>query len=306
MRLLFAGTPQVAVASLDALVRSQHDVVAVLTRPDTVAGRGRRPVRSAVAERADALGLPVSTLSPRDPGFAPWLAGLAVDCCPVVAFGALIPPEALDIPAQGWVNLHFSLLPQWRGAAPVQHAVLNGDTVTGASTFRLDAGLDTGPVFDTVEEPIGPRDTGGDILDRLARRGATLIVSTMDGLADGSLVAVPQPDGGATDAPKFDVADARVAWAASAQMVDRLVRACTPAPGAWTTFRGERIKVEPVTPTGDSGLVAGEIRAEKSAVTVGTGTTAVLLGAVTPQGKRPMAAADWARGVRPEQGEAFE
>jgi methionyl-tRNA formyltransferase len=194
MRLLFAGTPQVAVASLDALVRSQHDVVAVLTRPDTVAGRGRRPVRSAVAERADALGLPVSTLSPRDPGFAPWLAGLAVDCCPVVAFGALIPPEALDIPAQGWVNLHFSLLPQWRGAAPVQHAVLNGDTVTGASTFRLDAGLDTGPVFGTVEEPIGPRDTSGDILDRLARRGATLIVSTMDGLADGSLVAVPHAD----------------------------------------------------------------------------------------------------------------
>lgn len=306
MRLLFAGTPQAAVPSLDALAASTHEVAAVLTRPDTVAGRGRQPVRSAVAERAGELGIAVSTLSPRDPDFSRWLADLSVECCPVVAFGALIPAEALDIPPHGWVNLHFSLLPAWRGAAPVQHALLNGDTRTGATTFRLDSGLDTGPTLLRVEEPVGGRDTTGELLRRLSLVGADLIVSTIDAIAAGTVEPTPQPPVGGSYAPRLEVADARIAWSADARVIDRLVRACTPAPGAWTTFRGERLKVGPVVPASGDDLSPGTIRAGKSRVEVGSGTTCVVLGEVTPQGKRAMSAADWARGVRPEPGEAFE
>lgn len=305
MRLLFAGTPRVAVPSLDALVSSRHEVVAVLTRPDTVAGRGRQPTRSAVAERADALGIPVWTFSPRDPELLQGLIDARIECCPVVAYGALIPPDVLDVPAHGWINLHFSLLPAWRGAAPVQHALLQGDAITGATTFRLDAGLDTGPRLAFVDEPIKPRDTSGDLLDRLAHRGADLLLATIDGLAAGTLEGIPQVDGGATYAPKIEVDDARVSWSDSADAIDRLVRACTPAPGAWTTFRGERVKLGPITPVDLLGLAPGEVRAAKSDVLVGTATTAVALGQVVAQGKRAMAAADWARGVRTGDGEVF-
>lgn len=305
MRLLFAGTPSAAVPSLDALARSQHEVVAVLTRPDTLAGRGRQRVRSAVAEHADALSIPVSTSSPRDPGFIGWLTDLGVDCCPVVAFGALIPEPALRIPEHGWINLHFSLLPAWRGAAPVQHAIMHGDAHTGATTFELDAGLDTGPTFATVGIDIGPRDTSGDVLGRLAVLGADLLVATLDGIAAGTLRAVPQPDASATYAPKIEVEDARIDWTKDAQVIARLVRACTPAPGSWTTFRGERIKVGPLTPVDETGLAPGEVRASRSQVLVGTATVAVSLDEVTPQGKRPMTAPDWARGTRLSPGEAF-
>jgi len=305
MRLLFAGTPPAAVPSLDALASSSHDVVAVLTRPDTVSGRGRQPTRSAVAERADALGIPVWTFSPRDPALLRQLTDSHVECCPVVAYGALIPVNVLDVPEHGWVNLHFSLLPAWRGAAPVQHALLQGDAMTGATTFRLDAGLDTGPLLASVDEAIRPRDTSGDLLDRLSRRGADLLLATIDGLAAGTLHGVPQPGSGATYAPKIDVDDARVSWLSPADAIDRLVRACTPAPGAWTTFRDERVKLGPLTPVDVSGLAPGEIRAAKSDVLVGTSSTAVALGQVVAQGKRSMAAADWARGVRPVDGEAF-
>ena len=261
-----------------------------------------------MAERADAAGVPVlQPRSPRAPEFLEQLAGLAVDCVPVVAYGALVPQAALDVPPHGWVNLHFSLLPAWRGAAPVQHAVMAGDEVTGASTFRLEAGLDTGPVFGTLTEPIGPRDTAGDLLDRLAVSGARLLVATLDGIAAGTLEGRPQPAEGVSLAPRIEVADARVDWALPAHVVDRRVRGVTPAPGAWTTWRGERLRVGPVQPhTADDGAPAlepGELRVAGRAVLAGTGRGPVALGEVQPAGKRLIPAADWARGARPQPGE---
>jgi methionyl-tRNA formyltransferase len=306
MRLVFAGTPEPALPSLDALLASRHEVVAVVTRPDAPAGRGRTLRPSPVRQRAEEAGLEVLTPeSPRDPAFQDRLRQLAPDCCPVVAYGALVPQPVLDIPVHGWVNLHFSLLPAWRGAAPVQHAVLHGDEVTGASTFLLEAGLDTGPVLGVTTEEIRPADTSGDLLERLASAGAGLLVATVDGLEDGALVAVPQPSEGISLAPKISVADARVEWAAPALRVDRLVRACTPAPGAWTTFRGKRVKLGPVDVT-DEVLAPGEVtRQQEGGCLVGTGTTAVRLGGVRPEGKGAMAAADWLRGLRVEPGERF-
>ena len=301
MRLVFAGTPEPAVPSLDALLASGHEVVAVLTRPDAPAGRGRTLRPSPVRERAEQAGVEVLTpTSVRDPALLERLAALAPDCCPVVAYGALVPRPALDVPTHGWVNLHFSLLPAWRGAAPVQHAVLHGDEVTGASTFLLEEGLDTGPVFGVLTETIRPTDTSGDLLGRLATAGAGLLVATLDAIEAGEVTAVPQPADGVSLAPKLTPADARVDWSAPSLRVDRLVRACTPAPGAWTTFRDKRVKLGPVTPT-DVELPAGELSDDL----VGTATTAVRLGEVRPEGKGAMAATDWLRGLRPEPGERF-
>ncbi|HEV7212140.1 MAG TPA: methionyl-tRNA formyltransferase [Blastococcus sp.] len=305
LRLLFAGTPAPAVPSLEAVLASGHEVVAVLTRPDARAGRGRTVSRSPVAERADAAGIPVlQPRSPREPEFLAQLADLAVDCAPVVAYGALVPQAALDLPAHGWVNLHFSLLPAWRGAAPVQHAIMAGDELTGASTFLLEAGLDTGPVFGTVTEPIGPRDTAGDLLGRLAVSGAALLVATLDGIADGSLVAAPQPSDGVSLAPRIETADAQVDWSLPGYVVDRRVRGVTPAPGAWTTWRGDRLRLGPVEPVAAAQeLAAGEVSAGSGGVLVGTGNGAVRLGLVQPAGKRMLPASDWARGARPAAGE---
>lgn len=298
MRLIFAGTPQVAVPSLRALSDSDHEVVAVVTRPDARVGRGRRLEPSPVKTVAQELGLPVLTpASPRDPDFVAELTALAPDCCPVVAYGALLPREVLDIPTHGWVNLHFSLLPAWRGAAPVQRAIIAGDEITGASTFLIEAGLDTGPVLGTMTERIRPDDTAGALLDRLADAGAPLLLATMDGVATGDLEPRPQPTEGVSHAAKLTVDDARVDLAHPAMAVDRHIRGCTPAPGAWTTFRGERLKLGPVTIT-DERLPAGRIEARKREVLVGTADRAVRLGEVVPLGKKPMPAADWARGVR--------
>ena len=305
MRLVFAGTPEAAVPSLEALLSSRHEVVAVVTRPDAPAGRGLHLVASPVGLRAEEAGLPV--LKParvRDPQFMGTLRALEPDCAPVVAYGALVPPEALDIPRHGWVNLHFSLLPAWRGAAPVQHAIIGGDDVTGASTFRLEQGLDTGPVYGVVTESIRAADTSGDLLGRLAVSGAGLLVATLDGIEAGRLVAQPQPADGVSLAPKLAVDDARVDWASPALGIDRLIRGCTPAPGAWTTFRGERLKLQPVRATdGEEPLEPGHVAADRRGVLVGTGSHPVLLTAVQPQGKKAMPAADWARGVRLEPGE---
>lgn len=305
MRVVFAGTPEVAVPSLQAVLDSRHEVVAVLTRPDAPAGRGRRLVPSPVAAVGEAAGIEVlKPHRPRDPDFLARLAEIAPDCCPVVAYGGLLPRAALDVPLHGWVNLHFSLLPAWRGAAPVQHAVLAGDDVTGASTFLIEEGLDTGPVLGVLTEPIRSTDTSGDLLARLAVAGAGLLVATLDGIEAGTLQPRPQPADGVSHAPKLTVEDAHLDWSDPAQHVDRVVRACTPAPGAWTTFRGERLKVGPVTPLpGQDSLAHGELVADRSTVRVGTGSHAVALGQVQPQGKRAMPAADWARGVRPQSGE---
>jgi methionyl-tRNA formyltransferase len=305
VRLVFAGTPAVAVPTLQALLDSpRHDVVAVVTRPDRPAGRGRHVAASPVKDVATAAGVEVLTPErPGEPEFLDRLRDLAPDCCPVVAYGALVPRTALDVPGHGWVNLHFSLLPAWRGAAPVQHAILAGDDVTGATTFRLEEGLDTGPVFGVLTSEIGERDTSGDVLDRLARAGAGLMVATLDGIEGGSLVAQPQPADGVSLAPKLTVDDARVDWTAPALRVDRLVRACTPAPGAWTTVRGKRLKLGPVLPaTDDLHLEPGVLHVLRDRVLVGTASTPVRLGDVRPEGRGVMDAAAWARGLtlRPE------
>ncbi len=300
MRVVFAGTPEPALPSLEALAASSHDVVAVVTRPDAPAGRGSRLTPSPVAARAAELDIEVlKPEHPRDPAFQDRLRDLAPDCCPVVAYGALLPQSVLDIPTHGWVNLHFSVLPAWRGAAPVQHALLAGDEVTGATTFRIVRELDAGPTYGLMTERIRPDDTAGTLLARLAEGGAGLLVATLDGIEDGSLEAREQPEDGVSYAPKITVDDARVDWSQPALAVDRRIRACTPTPGAWTTFEGERVKLGPVTPA-DGALPPGELLVGKNAVAVGTGTFAIKLGLVKAFGKKEMPAADWARGIRIE------
>lgn len=312
MRLVFAGTPEPAVPTLQRLLDSaRHEVVAVVTRPDAAAGRGRKVLRSPVGQLADAHGVPVLTpRSPSDPDFLDQLRALEPDCCPVVAYGALLRPAALAIPRHGWVNLHFSLLPAWRGAAPVQSAIRAGDAVTGASTFRIEEGLDTGPVFGIVTETIRANDTAGALLARLADSGAALMGSTMDGIEDGILTAVEQPADGVSYAPKVTAADAQVDWTRPALAVDRAVRSVTPAPGAWTTLGEARIKVGPVqrTPAGDGepALAPGQLRTTKGGVLVGTATQPVRLSQVQPPGKKMMDAGDWARGARLDDTARFD
>jgi methionyl-tRNA formyltransferase len=309
MRLVFAGTPEVAVPSLEALlVSGRHEVVAVVTRPDAPAGRGRRLVASPVAARAEDVGIEVlKPRRPRDEEFLVRLREIAPDCCPVVAYGALLPKAALEIPRHGWVNLHFSLLPAWRGAAPVQHAVLAGDEVTGASTFLIEEGLDSGPVYGVTTETVRPDDTSGALLTRLAHSGAELLTATMDGIEDHTLVARPQPAEGVSTAPKLTVDDARVDWNAPALRADRVIRACTPAPGAWTLFQGERLKIAApirlLADRRDLHLAPGEMEVTKHSVRIGTGSHPIELTDVQPQGKKRMPAADWARGVRITSGE---
>jgi methionyl-tRNA formyltransferase len=369
MRLVFAGTPQAAVPALDALLASRHEVAAVLTRPDAPAGRGnsgagRRMTPSPVAVRAREAGIEVLTpRRPREPDFIERLRRIRPDCCPVVAYGALLPPMVLDIPDHGWVNLHFSLLPAWRGAAPVQHAILHGDDITGATTFLLVEELDAGPVFGVVTEPIRPTDTAGDLLIRLAEVGARLLVVTLDGIESGQLEARPQSADEVSHAPKITPEDARVDWTRSAVAVDRLIRACTPNPGAWTVLRGTRVKLGPVSLVpargtaragvlaggpgaggpdaagldaagldgagldgagldgagldgagldgagldgagpDEVGLAPGELHATRDHLLVGTGTQSVALVDVRPEGKRPMRAIEWARGLRLSGGE---
>src|SRR5580698_5263718 len=306
MRLVFAGTPPTAVPSLEALLGSRHEVVAVVTRPDAPAGRGQHTERSPVALRAAQAGLEILTpRRPREPEFKDRLREIAPDCCPVVAYGALIPQSVLDIPPRGWVNLHFSILPAWRGAAPVHHAILHGDDMTGATTFQLVRELDAGPTYGVLTEPIRPSDTTGSLLERLSIAGAGLLVTTLDMIETGALEARPQPAVGISLAPKITTADAEVNWKLAAPAVSRLIRACTPAPGAWTTLDGTRLKLGPVTVTqapaaADSAPAPGpgELRVLRDQVLVGTGTQPVRLGEVQADGKRRMAAADWARGLR--------
>ncbi len=307
MRVVFAGTPEVAVPALDAIAGSEHELVGVVTRPDAPAGRGRRLTESPVAARAAELGVPVLKPDhPRDPGFQAALRDLAPDCCPVVAYGALIPRSALDIPPHGWVNLHFSLLPAWRGAAPVQHSIWAGDEITGATTFRIVEALDAGPTYGLMTEGVRPTDTAGDLLGRLAQGGASLLVATLDGIADGSLEARDQPSEGVSLAPKITVDDARVDWSEPAAATDRRIRACTPGPGAWTTFEDDRVKLGPVTPVANGPeLAPGALAVGKSEVLVGTATVPVRLGDVKAFGKKQMPAADWARGARLADGAKF-
>ncbi len=300
MRLVFAGTPEVALPSLRALLDSRHEVVAVITRPDAPAGRGRSLTASPVAELAAEHG--IEALKPARAGdgdFLSRLSQLAPDCCPVVAYGALLPPDALVIPRHGWVNLHFSVLPAWRGAAPVQRSLMAGDEVTGATTFRIVKQLDAGPTYGLLTERIRPEDTAGTLLDRLAQHGAGLLVTTLDGIEDGILEARAQDDELVSYAPKLTVDEARIDWSRPGFAVDRHVRGCTPAPGAWTTVDGARLKVGPTEPRPDrTELGPGDLAVGKSAVLVGTASHALVLGEVQPEGKPRMRAADWARGLR--------
>ena len=305
MRIVFAGTPAPALPSLQRLIDSpHHDVIAVLTRPDAAAGRRGKPAPSPVAQLALDAGIPVlRPARPNSPEFVAELTELAPQCCAVVAYGALLRPELLAVPAHGWVNLHFSLLPAWRGAAPVQAAIAAGDEVTGATTFLIEPALDSGPVYGVLTETIRPTDTAGDLLGRLADAGAALLEATMDGIADGALTAVPQPADGISLAPKISVEGAGVQWELPARVVESRIRAVTPGPGAWTMIGDLRVKLGPVA-VDDSGdrLAPGAIEIGRSAVRVGTGSEPVLLGQVQPPGKKPMAAADWARGARLEDG----
>jgi len=309
MRLVFAGTPATAVPSLDALLKSGHTVEAVVTRPDARSGRGLQLTRSPVAERAAEAGLEILRPDrPSNPEFLARLREIDPDCCPVTAYGALIPQAALDIPARGWVNLHFSVLPAWRGAAPVPHAILHGDDVTGATTFQIVRELDAGPVFGVLTEPVRPADTAGDLLERLSVAGAELLVATLDGIESGAVEARDQPSEGISLAPKLATADARLNWHDPAIAIDRRIRACTPEPGAWTELDGVRVKLWPVRPVADDALASnltgplapGELAVLRNRVLAGTGTVPVELGDVQAHGKRRMSAADWARGSRPD------
>ena len=301
MRILFAGTPAPALPSLRRLIDSpSHDVVAVLTRPDAPAGRRGTPMPSPVAQLA--LDAGIAVLRPPRPNSSDVvdeITALAPDCCAVVAYGALLGADLLAVPMHGWVNLHFSLLPAWRGAAPVQAAIAAGDTVTGATTFRIELALDSGPVFGIVTETIRADDTAGELLDRLALSGSVLLEATLDGIADGSVTPVSQPCEGVSVAPKVSVDEARIRWDLPAHVIERRIRAMTPNPGAWTMIGDMRIKVGPVS-VEDSGDAAepGVIMAERTRVLVGTGSVPVQLGQIQPPGKKPMAAADWARGAR--------
>lgn len=309
MRLVFAGTPEPAAAALERLIASNHEVVAVLTRPDARKGRGRTlhpsPVKALALEHGIEVLTPESLT--RDAAIRDQLVSLAPDAIPVVAYGNLIPADMLDIPRHGWVNLHFSLLPQWRGAAPVQAAIANGDTITGATTFRINEGLDTGDVLATLETEIGQTETSGELLERLAYSGADLLVETMDALAAGTATPTSQPEEG-TYAHKIHPTDARVDWTQPSAIIDRTIRAHTPAPGAWTMRGEERYKLGPVTPTGEHSLAPGEVQFGKNEVLVGTADGDARLGMIQPPGKKMMNAADWARGLAAEakEGVVFE
>lgn len=301
MRILFAGTPGPALPSLQRLIDSpRHEVVAVLTRPDAAAGRRAKPAPSPVAQLALAAGIQVlRPPRPNSPEFADELRALGPDCCAVVAYGALLGPQLLAVPPHGWINLHFSLLPAWRGAAPVQAALAAGDTVTGATTFLIEPALDSGPVYGVLTEAIRPDDTAGTLLDRLADAGAGLLETTLDGIADSTLSPVPQSADGVSLAPKITVEQARIRWDLPAHAVDRRIRAVTPSPGAWTMVGDLRVKVGPVAVDPEAEpLPPGHFAVERTRVRVGTGTHSVVLGQVQPPGKRAMAALDWMRGAR--------
>ena len=300
---MFAGTPQTAVPSLEALLGSRHEVAAVLTRPDAPSGRGRQLQPSPVAEHAAAHGIEVlRPLMPSDPEFLERLRAIDPACCPIVAYGALLRREALDIPEFGWINLHFSVLPAWRGAAPVQRSIMAGDEVTGATVFSLVEELDAGPVVGMLTERIRDDDTAGTLLDRLAREGAGLLVDALDHIEDGDAAAHPQPEDGTSYAAKLTTEDARVDWNRPAFAVDRQIRGCTPEPGPWTMLGEERLKLGPVrvaeeAAPHDHGLEPGRLDIGKREVRVGTATTDVVLGDVQPFGRKRMPAADWARGA---------
>ncbi|MGO4583386.1 methionyl-tRNA formyltransferase [Arthrobacter sp. 2RAF6] len=306
MRVLFAGTPAVAVPSLDALIEAGFEIVAVLTRPDAPTGRKRILTPSPVAARAAELDIDIIHASKLDAGTTERIASYEPDVAAIVAYGGLVPQAALGVPRHGWINLHFSLLPAWRGAAPVQRSVIAGDDITGAATFLLEEGLDTGPVFGTLTETVRPEDTAGDLLERLSRSGAILLTQTLSAVESGK--AAPQPQQGDVSlAPKLTLDDGRLDWTQPALAINRRSRGVTPEPGAWTMLDGQRVKLEPLALRPDiRDLAPGHVRVDGKNVLVGTGSHAVQLGRIQPAGKKMMPSADWARGLATPESVEFE
>ena len=304
MRVVFWGSPDFAVPVLEALLASAHEVVGVVSQPARPKGRGRGVARTAVAERAGEAALPVlSPEKPRGEAFLAELEALGADVFLVAAYGEILPPAVLEMPRHGALNVHASLLPAYRGAAPVTRALLDGREVTGVTMMRMEAGLDTGPICLQSEEPVRADDTTGSLAARLAVRGARLAVAALDLLAAGRLIETPQDDRAASLAPKVEPAEARLDWSRPAAFLERAVRAFDPWPGAWTTWDGERLKVfrlECLPAAGEG--VPGEILGTDPAPVVRTGAGDVRLILVQPSGGRRMSGADWARGREPRPG----
>ncbi|MFD3444827.1 methionyl-tRNA formyltransferase [Microbacteriaceae bacterium 4G12] len=302
MRVVFAGTPQAAVPSLTALAGSEHELAAVLTRADAPTGRKRVLTPSPVAALAEERGVPTIRTNRLDADATERIAALRPDLGVIVAYGGLVREPLLSTPRHGWINLHFSLLPRWRGAAPVQRAVIAGDELTGAAVFQLETGLDTGPVFATLSRRIGVRDTAGDLLSALAEEGAQLLLSVVDGIAAGTARAEPQ-EGEPTLAPKLMLDDGRLDWTESAVSLDARVRGVTPEPGAFTTVAGQRLKVLEAQPAGGAeSLPPGTLALVDRRVFAGTASSPLELVTVQPAGKRAMPAADWWRGLGATEG----
>jgi methionyl-tRNA formyltransferase len=307
LRIIFAGTPETAIPALTALVDSEHEVIAVITRPDAQSGRGRLSTPSPVAVAAGANNIPVLKYANlRASKIQEELMQLQPEAIAVVAYGALVPVELLALPKYGWINLHFSLLPAWRGAAPVPYAIRFGDEITGATTFQIEAGLDTGPVYGVVTERITDEDTAGTLLSRRSHSGARLLVETLSGVEQGQLRAMPQGRQDVSLAPKILPKDCQIDWRQPALSIGRLIRAYTPEPGAWTTLNDERILIGPIEILATT-LAGGpgELIISKHEVFVATGSNSIKLGKVKPAGKKEMPASDWARGFRIGSGQVL-
>jgi methionyl-tRNA formyltransferase len=308
LKLVLAGTPDVALPALETLISSEHDVLAVITQPPARAGRGRELQPSPVHAVADKYG--IKALYPDSiREIDAVLRELQPDAIPVVAYGQLIPETMLDIPAHGWINLHFSLLPEWRGAAPVQHCIWHGDTITGATTFRIDQGMDSGPILGHVTQLVDPKDTSGALLDRLADTGSHLLRQTLDALEAGMITPIAQQHDQATYAPKLQKSDSRIDWQLPAIEIDRRIRAMTPKPGAWTTMALSEheisLSIGPVSTNRDIQLDPGVICVIDKNVFVGSATYALELDRIKPPGKKFMLATDWMRGLRTEEVKFF-
>ncbi|MCC4248772.1 MULTISPECIES: methionyl-tRNA formyltransferase [Microbacterium] len=297
MRLVFAGTPAVAVPSLRALAGGPHEIAAVVTRSDAPLGRKRVLTPSPVAQTADELGLPVIKTDRLDAEATARIGALEPDLGVIVAYGGLVREPLLSAPLHGWINLHFSLLPRWRGAAPVQRALIAGDRETGASVFQLVAELDAGDVFAEERYPVPENATAGEVLDALADLGAPLLARVVDGIAEGSAVATPQ-HGEPTLAPKLTLADGSLDFARDAESLRARIAGVTPEPGAHTTIDGARLKVLRASASSAPPIAPGHVMASGREILVGTATAPLRLETVQPAGKGAMAAGDWFRGLR--------
>lgn len=299
VRIVFWGTPHPAVPALEAFVAEPDiEVCAVVTNPDRPAGRGHALQPPSVKVSAERAGLAVwQPEKPRE--VLDDLRGLRVDACAVVAYGAILPVDVLAAGGHGFVNLHFSLLPSWRGAAPVTHALLSGDTRTGVTCFVLDKGMDTGPVLLAEETAVGLREAAGELTQRLARLGAPLLVRAVRGLVDGSLRPSPQDDLLASYAPKVVPEDARLDWTRTATELDRAVRAFNPLPGAHTTFAGARLKVHSAAVVDAEGPPGEVVRLDDAGPVVACGRGGLRMEVVQPAGKGRMPGPDFANGYRP-------